>query len=174
MKYHFLIPAPALILLSTGCQSSHSSKSEASGSDSTYTLTGSIAGLDTGWVYLRHRQRAENNLDSARIKNGQFVFSGRADAPEFCNFGAQREGKKEFYFGFFLQDGELTLMGKKDSLSDAAIRITGSPVASEFQKFQKSVKFIDSLGNQLDLRYQDAKTKNDKTREDSIVKAVEG
>jgi hypothetical protein len=54
----------------------------ASAPDSGYTLTGKIEGLNTGWIYLLHRQSEKSHIDSVPMvpmNKGAFVFSGRAD-----------------------------------------------------------------------------------------------
>ena len=53
--------------------------------DSSYTLTGTIKGVPTAWVYLLHAETKK--LDFARISNNTFVFSGTAGTPEFCMLG---------------------------------------------------------------------------------------
>jgi peroxiredoxin len=171
MHHLSLIGAMSLAVLAVGCQSRNDGKSKTVISDSTYTLTGNIKGFDTGWAYLYHRQATTLKPDSTRINGGQFVFSGRADVPEFCNFGARRDGKKDFYFGFFLQNGVLALYGNKDSLTDVAVRITGSQAEDEFKIFQQSEKFIDSTKIQLETAYSLAEAKKDKKRTDSIANA---
>jgi hypothetical protein len=138
-----------LVLAFWSCQSPDGAKVKPNASDSTYTLTGKITGIDSGWVYLLHRQSEEmNNTDSSRIDKAQFVFTGHAPAAEFCNLGVSRNGSKEFAFGFFIRNGELNLTVNKDSMTDAQVTITGSGAATEdeFRRFQISQKGIDSAG----------------------------
>jgi hypothetical protein len=170
MKHLLSIGLWCLALLSFSCQSPQHAKS-ATTADSTYTLTGKIKGFDTGWIFLAHRETPDRKTDSVRIINGQFVFTGKAVAPEFCNIGALREGKKDFYFGFFLQNGILAFNGDKDSLTDVAVRITGSPTEDEFKNFQQSEKFFDTTEHLLESAYTEAKTKNNPLRTDSVTKA---
>jgi peroxiredoxin len=104
--------------------------------DSTYTLTGTIKGASTGWVYLLHAETKK--LDSARVSNNKFVFSGTAAAPEFCMLGFSRPtGKKEFPVEFFLQSGDLQF-SSKEAMGDAAI--TGGSVQEEFRQYQEKEK----------------------------------
>jgi thiol-disulfide isomerase/thioredoxin len=157
------------VSLFSGCQSPDAGKSAAA-TDSTYTLTGKIDGIDTGWAYLRHRQSEEKIIDSARIKDGEFVLRGRATAPEFVNIGFLEGGKKEFHAGLFLEHGTLTLGGKKDSLSDEALVITGSQTENEFSQFLQSQKPFDSATHVLGAAYDSAEKKTDKKQQqDSIT-----
>ena len=162
-----LLGAGALL---TGCQSPDAGKSGPSAADSTYTITGKIEGLDSGWVYLRHRQLTDEPADSAPVKKGAFVLSGLASSPEFVNIGILQDGNRDYRAGFFLQHGAQTLAGKKDSLSDAALVITGSPAEEEFIQFQHSQKPFDSISNLLEKRYAAAEAKKDKPLQDSVVK----
>ena len=101
----------------------------------TYSLNGKIKGIDKGWAFVLHRQTGIT--DSGQIINGTFTIRGKADAPEFCNFGLSANGLKDYYFGFFLERGRLALQASKDSLTDAAVLFTESRVTKEFQQFQK-------------------------------------
>lgn len=108
-----------------------------------YTLSGRIIGIDTGWVYVKHRQISK--VDSGRIEGGTFTISGTTETPEFCNIGTNTPRGRLYYFGFFLSAGKIKMTARKDSLFDAAVRIEGSPTQDEFVAFQKKMRFIDSL-----------------------------
>lgn len=105
-----------------------------------YILNGKIKGISEGWAFLLHRQTGV--IDSGRIENGVFTIRGKASVPEFCNFGLSTNGVKDYYFGFFLEKGRLTLRASKDSLTDTDVLFTGSRVAVEFQQFQKLTREI--------------------------------
>ncbi|WP_333889486.1 TlpA disulfide reductase family protein [Sphingobacterium siyangense] len=47
---------------------------------SNYTISGNIAGLNSGWIYVMPDNDAKS--DSAQVKSGQFTFAGYADNPE--------------------------------------------------------------------------------------------
>jgi len=138
--------------------------------DSTYILTGKIEGIESGWVYLVHRQSENRTTDSAIISNGKFSLSGKAPVPEFCNIGFQYNGKKDLYFGFFLQNGVLTLSGHRDSLTDAAVVITGSPAEDEFKTFLRGEERINAMNRQLSKLYAAAEAKKDQRQLDSLRK----
>ena len=104
--------------------------------DSSYTLTGTIKGVSTGWVYLLHAETKK--LDSARVSSNTFVFSGTAVTPEFCMLGFPGHmGKKEFPVEFFLQSGNLQF-SSKEAMGDAVI--TGGSVQEEFRQYQEKEK----------------------------------
>ncbi len=163
--------ALALLLVAVpGCHGPAGEKAANTVPDSTYTLTGDLEGLDSGWVYLLHRQSGNEQLDSALIKDGQFLFTGKANAPEFCNLGAAPNGNKEFYCGFFLQNGKINLIGgRKEQLNDAQVFITGSPAEDEYKEFLESKRKIDSVGYLLQQYYGYARAKKDQHLLDSLI-----
>lgn len=132
-----------LLTLFANCQN-YNSKNVSSAD---YFLTGNIKGFDTGWIYVKHRQTGK--IDSAIIKNGRFTVSGKTETPEFCNIGSGSSGKRDFYFGFFLAAGKMTIKANKDSLFDAAIDIEGYSVQDEFKQFQKQMRPIDVISNEI-------------------------
>jgi len=115
--------------------------------DSTYTLTGKVEGLPDGWVWLYHSQ-TEKDVDSGRVKNGTFVIKGHSSVPERCLLGIQGKQGKEFRLGFWLQAGEISLTGKKDSIANAVI--TGSPTQDESLQFKVGEKDLEATESQLD------------------------
>jgi Domain of unknown function (DUF4369) len=106
-----------------------------------YTLNGKITGVDKGWAFVRHRQTGQ--VDSCRILNGNFTFSGTATTPEFCSFGLSANGVKDYYFSFFLENGDFTMRANKEALNDISISFTGSEVEKEFRHFQRQVDRIN-------------------------------
>ena len=167
MKHFFIISA-VIIFFIQGCQSPNSQKAIAT-TDSTYTINGKISGLDTGWIYLFNRQTEPRKLDSAKINNGSFTFSGKADSPQFCLLGVTNaEHEKEYRLGFFVENGHMNISGKKDSIDKATI--TGSSTEDEYQSFLTSRKFLDDEENNLEKLYDSAKEKGDKRITDSLEK----
>lgn len=136
--------------------------------DTTYTVTGKIEGLPDGWVWLYHSQ-TDKDVDSGRAKNGSFIIKGHSSAPERCLIGIAGKEGKEFRLGFWLQAGEITITGKKDSIANAVV--TGSPTQDEWLQFQASQKELNTTESQLDKSYDQARAKNDKHQMDSIENA---
>jgi peroxiredoxin len=104
--------------------------------DTTYTLHGNIAGLDTGWVFLYHP--GDGPTDSTIIRHGQFDFAGSVREPEACRL-VFRKLNHENLFGvlFFLQGGALGLTGNKSSA--ASMVPNGAPIEEEYLDFSKKV-----------------------------------
>jgi peroxiredoxin len=167
MRY-FLISILCYVAM-ISCQQPGSNKVYAVAKDSVYTITGKIDGIDSGWVYLLHRQSAAEAPDSAQVTNGYFNFRGKATVPEFCLLGITNNGNKEYRLGFFLENGQLHISGKKDSVSNALI--TGSAVQDEYKSFIASRKPLDEEGDKLETLYESSK--NDKRLTDSLQKIFE-
>jgi peroxiredoxin len=135
--------------------------------DTTYTINGKIEGLPDGWVWLYHRQ-TDKQVDSARVKDGNFIMKGYSSAPEFCLLGISGKEGKEWRLGFWLESRELTLSGKKDSIYKAVIK--GSATQDEYIQFQAGQTDIGQSESQLDKLYNAARAKNDKPQMDSLEK----
>ena len=101
-----------------------------------YTLTGTIKGMETGWVYLHHIQTEK--IDSVKTSAGKFIFSGAVGDPEYCRLGIRGKSRREFRVGFFLEKGTLKLEANKDSM-DAAV-VSGTPVQDEYRQFGEKFK----------------------------------
>jgi thiol-disulfide isomerase/thioredoxin len=147
-----------------------SSRSQAAApADSAYTLKGKITGMTNGWVWIYHRQ-TQNKIDSAKVKDGSFVITGYSPAPEFCLLGIPgANNRKEWRLGFFLQSGELTLTGKKDSIDKAVIK--GVPVQNEFLQFNEGQHDLDAVDEKLSAIYKKANMNNNKQTMDSVKEA---
>jgi thiol-disulfide isomerase/thioredoxin len=153
------------ILLALLCQPS---QGKATPLDSTYTLTGKIAGLANGWVWLYHSQ-TEKDVDSGRVNNGSFVIKGHCSGPERCMLGTLGPHGKEYRLRFWLEPGEIGLAGNKDSIANAVI--SGSSTQDESVQYQSGEKNLEAGESQLDKAYNQARTKNDKQQMDSLEKA---
>jgi thiol-disulfide isomerase/thioredoxin len=143
MNYLSLIggAALALVVLAKGPDRGLRAADEMAGdgrtpADSSYTLHGNIAGLDTGWVFLHHH--GDGPTDSAIVSHGRFSFTGSVSEPEFCHLIFKMLNHVSIYsMGFFIQPGYLELRGKKDSLSSAVT--VGAPIQEEYLGYSKRV-----------------------------------
>ncbi len=152
------------------CQQPNSKKSVASNNDSSYTITGKIDGIDSGWVYLMNRQAGEKP-DSAMVSNGTFTFKGKAATPQYCYLGIPNNGNKEYRLGFFIDNGKINITGKKDSVSDALI--TGSATQDEYKSYIASRKPINEEEEKLSKLYELASAKKDTHLTDSLEKVFD-
>jgi peroxiredoxin len=109
---------------------------------STYIMRGTIAGLETGWVFMYHH--ADGPTDSAAIRHGQFELSGKvAESAEFCHLVFKKgSGDNLHSMGFFLQPGVISVSGNKSSL--ASLTFSGAPIQDEYERCrQKEMEHSD-------------------------------
>jgi peroxiredoxin len=135
--------------------------------DSSYTLSGNIKGLGSGWVYLRH---LGNRSDSVRADHDKFVFAGLAAEPEFCALEIRTPaGHKDFRVDFFLQSGQFRFEGNQDV--PEGVVITGGTVQEEYQAYQAKLRTIADWTAYRSASKK-AEEKKDKARIDSLGKAA--
>jgi thiol-disulfide isomerase/thioredoxin len=159
MNYLSFIGGAALALAVIG-QPGHRAKGAgevkagAKVTDTSYTLHGQVAGLDTGWVFLYHP--GDGPIDSVTISHGVFNFSGSVTEPQFCHLIFKKLNRDNIYsLPFFLQAGTLGLTGTKDSI--AALVPSGTPIQEEYLQYSKKVgSVVDSLQKQLAKDYATA------------------
>ena len=166
MKYFWVTVICCVAMIS--CQNHSSKSSNTIVKDSTYTITGKIDGVDSGWVYLEHDQSDSHATDSAKIDSGFFTFKGKADAPEYCLLGIPNNGHKEYRLGFFVENGQINITGKKDSVDEATI--IGSLSQDENKKYIASRKFLDEEEIKLRDLYNTVEAKKDPKLTDSLKK----
>ena len=169
MKYFWITVICCVAMIS--CKDHSSKNSDTVIKDSTYTITGKIQGVDSGWVYLMHDQSDAHVPDSAKIDSGFFTFKGKADAPEYCLLGIPNNGSREYRLGFFVENGKINISGKKDSVADATI--IGSTVQDEYKKYIASRKSLDEEETKLRDLYDIVEAKKDPKLIDSLKKIFE-
>lgn len=117
--------------------------------DSSYTLSGTIEGMDKGWILIGHGG-ATPRTDSARVERGRFSFSGKVTEPELCDLAlSDTKGARLAGPLFFLDDGLLTLTAKKDAFSAAVV--SGVPVQDEYRQFSAGESAVKDLKQQKQL-----------------------
>jgi peroxiredoxin len=135
--------------------------------ESNYTLTGTITGMETGWVYLQHIQTEK--IDSVKTSAGKFIFSGVVGDPEYCRLGIMGKTRREFRVGFFLEKGTLKLEANKESMDEAVV--SGTPVQDEYRQFSEKIKAAIDWGS-YNKAFTAAGEKKDTVQTDSLRKAA--
>ena len=151
-----------VFLFLAGCQSGDSNNTPQVKRDTSYAIIGKVTGLDTGIIYISNRQLGKK--DSAVLDHGFFKFSGKADSAEYCVLIFNKQSKV-----FFLENGKISMLIKKDSLDYA--QITGTKTQDEFNYFQEqfSKKLSDRM-NMLDNAYDSASVAKNTKALDSLDK----
>jgi peroxiredoxin len=144
------------------CHSNDSAKTRPEKADSSYAIIGKVTGQDSGMIYIIHRQSGK--IDSTALDHGYFKFHGKADTPEFCRISLNDQVKS-----FFLENGKISMLVKKDSVRHA--QISGTPLQDEFNYFQNSVsKSLSDRMAVIEKAYAAANDKKDRKAMDSLDK----
>lgn len=132
MKQFFGIILAALIL--AGCETKHDG----------FLLMGKITGYPEGIAVLKRRIDGEFIvLDSTKIVNGMFAFSGNLDFPEMCYISLHDTLPT---IRIFIENSEISLSANVDSLGSPVI--SGSAIQEKLDAYNESIKpFEDSLRN---------------------------
>ncbi|MDP4129182.1 MAG: TlpA disulfide reductase family protein [Bacteroidota bacterium] len=153
------------IVIFSACNNGNAGKDRAAKKDASYAIIGKITGQDTGTVYIYHDRTGAK--DSARLDHGYFTFKGRSDSAEFCNLHIYKAGDPNNFKGFFLENGRISMLIKKDSLDDAII--TGTPIQDEFNQFDNVADTAYQHRHaEIMTQYRAARDKKNKQAADSL------
>ena len=144
-----LIFALFILLALASCQS-NSSK---------YSISGNIAGLDSGMVYIvKPVDGKAKVIDSTKLDNGHFTLSGTVTGlPEVAYL---RYNDRTFFAQFFLDPSRMTVKAYKDSLR--ATSVTGSPTTDVFNSYINELKNQAKEMQKYQQSYFQAQAKGDK------------
>lgn len=148
------------LLILAACNGNEASNSNQEKSDTAFAIIGKVTGQDTGIIYLHHRESGET--DTFALDHGFFKFNGRADIPELCTIDFDGHTKQ-----FFLENGKISMLIKKDSLRYA--QITGTKSQDEFNYFKEQLsKPVTSAMDETDKAYDAAQSKKNQKVMDSL------
>src|SRR4051794_6063907 len=160
MKRIFFVAASAVVLLLSSCHGNEESNTNHEKSDTSFAIIGKVTGQDTGIIYLHHRESGKT--DSFTLDHGFFKFHGKADVPELCTIDLDGHTKQ-----FFLENGKISMLIKKDSIRYA--QITGTKTQDEFNYFKDRFTrpMIDKM-DETDKAYDEAQRKKNLRAMDSL------
>ena len=125
---------------------------------SNYTLHVKIKGAKDGLAYLV-KQTADGKqvkIDSTDMKNGEVIFTGSLEYPEF--YFVQLKDQ-QLYLPLFIDNNEITATG---SIADMRNRkVTGSKAQEEFAEVIDSLNTYTRMERQLGGQYQQARQNGD-------------
>ena len=126
-----------------------------------YVIKGKMTGGDSVTILLQKREAGKFvALDSAVVKNGEFVIKG--GSVEYPDRVYMNQKNKRGSLVFFLENSDLTITGNVDSLSKA--KVIGSKTQDEFMAYEASLKPFDIKMSQLDAEYEAVKKTEDKVK----------
>jgi len=123
-----------------------------------YTLHVKIKGATDTLAYLV-KQSADGKrikVDSTEVKNGEAVFKGSLDYPEFYFVQLQTQ---QLYLPLFIDNEEITAEGSVNDMRNR--KISGSKAQEEFAEVIDSLNTYTRQEQQLGMQYQQARQKGD-------------
>src|SRR5947208_13130148 len=106
MKRIFISAVVAGLIFLISCHGSESSNASQEKSDTAFAIIGKVTGLDSGIIYLHHRESGKR--DSFALDHGFFKFNGVANIPELCTIELGGHSKQ-----FFLDNRKISMLIKK-------------------------------------------------------------
>jgi len=149
-------------LFLSGCHGNGNESTVPAKVDTAYDIIGKVSGLDSGLVYIVNRQL--DKKDSAVLDHGYFKFHGKADSAEFCVLMVNNHSKV-----FFLENGKISMLVKKDSVRNALI--AGTKTQDELNYFEDQLsKPLNDKMTVLDKAYDSASSTKNAKAVDSLDK----
>jgi len=144
-----------------------------------YTINGILRGHTPEWIYMAHLDTLQKiaKIDSTKVINGKFQFSGTVAGPELCYLGKRlitKEGKKSgigFSGRFILDKGALQISGHSDSIPK--LKAWGLPAQDQLRAFTILYTPLMESQNTLYGKSLSAEKKKDKVLLNTIRKAQE-
>lgn len=134
-----------------------------------FVIKGEIEGADSTTFHLLKREAGKTVvIDSAFSKEGSFKLEGVMEYPDMVQLVAINTPNRT---SFYLENSEITITGKLDSLFDATI--TGSKTQDEYQGFVNSNKELTDRYSALYTEYQLARQANDEAKIAELEKEAE-
>jgi len=117
-----------------------------------FSIKGSIAGVETGKVYLQKLVDGKpQSIDTADVVGGKFTFTGKMEMPDIR---VLRLNEQDYFASFFLDNASITVIANKDSLRNT--KITGSPTQDVFQIYISEMEKLNKDVMALQGKYQNA------------------
>ena len=160
MKKIFVAFVCSALLLIAACHGNGPAGENQIKEDTAFAIIGKVTGQDSGIIFLRHHESGKT--DSFALDHGFFKFSGKADIPELCTIELDGHSKQ-----FFLENGKISMLIKKDSLRYA--QITGTKSQDEFNYFNDQLsKTVTDRMDETDKAYDAAQVKKNQKVMDSL------
>lgn len=132
--------------------------------DPGFVLNGQLNGAGNIYVYLaRQGPGGAEIIDSTRVEDGSFRFTGRVETPEPYILSAK--GYREHKL-FFLENGVISFTGSTDSIHCAVV--DGSVTDSEYSEYESMIKPLNSSIMTLFDNHHDAVYSDDNVVVESV------
>jgi peroxiredoxin len=138
-------------------------------SEPKFVINGNIQDSDSVAFLLQKRESGKFvTLDSTISQKGMFKMKGTVEFPQMVYLVAPADQKR---VSFYLENSEITVSGKLDSMSFA--KISGSKTQDEYQAFVDSNKPLSEKYSNLYVEYQSARQANDAEKVAQLEKEAE-
>lgn len=134
-----------------------------------YRITGTIAGLDSGIVYLVKAEAGQAvTLDTVKLVNGTFKMEGDAGVTELHYL---RLNERDYFAQFFLENAKIKVESYKDSLR--ATKVTGSPTTDVFNSYLDELNVMNEKMSEYQQQFASAAASGNQQEMDRIRIDVE-
>ncbi len=122
-----------------------------------YTLSGTLPGIDTGYIYLEKTDvHPWVALDSARIENGKFSMTGKVGLPEMY---ALLYREKQIFVPVFVENSPIEVTIYPDSADRSLIK--GSATQDLYNRYEAQTAEMEKKMEAVDRAWKAAKDAND-------------
>lgn len=136
----------------------------ASCTTNSYKITGTLEDEVSGTAYLRKiEMQGLEDVDSAEVLEGKFVFEGSVEHPELYLIFFEEE---QIPIAFFLENASISITGKSTQLDDAVVK--GSKTTDLFTKFNKDVPHQEKVESMREEFFA-AQQNGDQTTMESLM-----
>ena len=134
-----------------------------------FVISGTVDGAQDGIILLQKRiPGGYSVIDSANLVNGSFTFEGVIEYPQMVNLAIK---DKRGGLNFFIENSEITITGKADSLYLASV--TGSQTHTEYETYKASFDGMNDEMRKAYDRYREAKMAGNEELASAIEKEFE-
>jgi len=158
----------SLVIFMASCNNKPGSNNVARATDSTFVISGSISGIDSGEIIFGHRAGDDKVYDTIAIKGGTFQFAGKVPVSEGINSYTCMLVGKDDAVDLLIQNANIQFTAKSDSFGMASIK--GSKAQDDLKAFSELTKTVDDKMAALGTLYTATTDKNVK---DSLNKVYD-
>lgn len=129
-------------------------------SNSSFTINGNLRNAgDNSYAYIHHKWNNKDITDSAKIKNGQFSFSGKTAEPNMYWLTKSRNISEQPNLIFFVDGGKTSISGNVDSLPQS--KVIGGQTQKDYADYNAMMMGFGIKQQSLVNTYNEAKSRGD-------------
>ncbi len=161
----FVLSVFSLTLLIGSC----TNRSDRAAIDTTYTITVTVKGLDSGTLILNYSGEREAMNDTARSTTGVYTFNGKSPEPKRA--WLRIEGVQQPSLVFFMENGKIEVRAQRDSLKKS--KVSGTKTNDENREFLQAMSAPDGRYEAL-VKFYEETPHPDKATDDSLMSVYYG